>query len=173
MPRNEQEARALQMGGLIVKALCCLAVVFLVTVATGCTHAPRLSRTTADIEIYRAEYMRNNPDGKYNEQIMKGEVTKGMDAVEVLASWGLPHLRRGSEHTDQESWVYYTIDDHTKQVISYELVFLSSELSRWFVDNNASGQGTLTPEDLVGMSRSADTSPDLGSTDTGTLRKKP
>lgn len=167
-------ARARQKEA-VVKHLLCMIVVIGVMGASACTHSPRLARSEEEVANYRSEYLRNNPNGKFNEQILKGEVTKGMDVFQVLASWGLPHLRRGSKNSDLESWVYYSLDDHTQHVISYELVFQTNTLSRWVVDNNAQGLGTLTPHDLIGIPTKGESpaNRDLGSADSGTLKKKP
>jgi hypothetical protein len=136
-----------------------------------------MSRGGEDVADLRSEYLRNNPEGEFNKHIVQSEVTKGMNVFEVLASWGLPHLRRGSQQSAAESWVYYTIDEHTDKVISYELVFIKDSLTRWIVDGNVPGLGTLTPRDLIGIP-TVGLSPSgaeakRASTDSGTLKKKP
>jgi hypothetical protein len=127
-----------------------------------------------DVDRYRSEYLKNNPDGKYNSNILNGEVTKGMDVFAVLASWGLPHLRRGSAQSSTESWVYYSLDEHTQKVLSYELIFVDDTLKRWILDDNAQALGTLTPRDLIGIPTTGDTpdAKDLRSADKGTIKKK-
>lgn len=148
-----------------MRSLVFFAVCLLVLVA-GCSHSPRMIRHTPDVDVYRAEFLRNNPDGKYNQNIVKGEVSKGMTVLEVIASWGLPHVRRGAKPSDTESWTYYTIDEHTHKVVSYELVFVSDQLNRWVIDENVPGQGTLTPKDLIGI-------PTVGETPIGGLVDTP
>jgi hypothetical protein len=81
----------------------------------------------------REEYLRNNPDGKYNALITEGRVVKGMGILEVLASWGMPNDRRSTEEGDAEFWAYYAKDEHTQKYVSYELVFEKRILARWVV----------------------------------------
>jgi hypothetical protein len=110
-----------------------LLLVLAATVAVSCSQLPRSNKSTEEMAGIRAEYLQNNPDGKYTDHIMEGRVVKGMSTLEVLASWGLPNVRRNWNRDDAEFWTYYARDEHTQQVVSYDLVFENKLLTRWVV----------------------------------------
>ena len=61
---------------------------------------------TEYIRMLRQEFFKTHPDGKYNEHIKKGEVVRGMDFLEVLASWGNPDAReKPTQNLEQRSGV--------------------------------------------------------------------
>lgn len=111
----------------------CLLLVLAATVAVSCSQLPQTQKTTEEMASIRAEYLENNPDGKYTDYILEGRVVKGMGTLEVLASWGLPNVRRNWNKDDAEYWTYYARDEHTQQVVSYDLVFQNKMLTRWVV----------------------------------------
>ena len=126
---------------------CILLLVLVVTVAVSCSRLPRSTRSNDEMASIRAEYLQNNPDGKYNGHITEGRVVKGMNNVEVLASWGVPNVRRGWEHDKTEYWTYYAKDEHTQQLVSYDLVFDDRVLHRWVIGAPGAGLGTAQIED--------------------------
>ncbi|MDH3216032.1 MAG: hypothetical protein OEN01_07030 [Candidatus Krumholzibacteria bacterium] len=126
-------------------------LVVVIAFAASCSHSPRLPRGTQEVASLRAEYLQNNPDDPFKGQILNSEVSKGMNVLQVLASWGLPNVRRGYAQGHSESWTYYAVDEHTQKLLSYELVFYKSTLSLWVMDGDAAGLGTLTPRDLIGI----------------------
>jgi hypothetical protein len=79
----------------------------------------------------RAEYLANHPEGAYNAYIRDGCVVKGMGSVEVLASWGLPNVRRPGAEPNVEFWEYYARDEQSQMLVSYELAFVDKVLNRW------------------------------------------
>lgn len=111
----------------------CLLLVLVATVAVSCSQLPPSNKTNEEMAGIRAEYLQNNPDGKYTDHIMEGRVVKGMGTLEVLASWGLPNVRRNWNQDNAEYWTYYARDEHTRQVVSYDLVFEDKKLTRWVV----------------------------------------
>jgi len=111
----------------------CLLLVLAATVAVSCSQLPRSNKTPEEMASIRAEYLQNNPDGKYNDYILEGRVVKGMGTLEVLASWGLPNVRRNWNPDNAEYWTFYARDEHTGQVVSYDLVFENKKLTRWVV----------------------------------------
>lgn len=124
-----------------------LLLVFAVVVAVSCSQLPRSTKSPEEMASLRSEYLQNHPDGKYNQHILEGRVVKGMNTLEVLASWGLPNLRRGWKHDNSEYWTYYAKDEHTKQLLSYELVFEEMILSRWVVNTAVSTSLGTAPAD--------------------------
>ena len=109
-----------------------LAVIVL-TLTASCSQLPQSSRTDEQMTSVRAEFLQNHPEGMYNAYIKEGRVVKGMGIVEVLASWGLPNVRRPAPEGDVEFWAYYAKDEQTQQLVSYELVFEAKVLNRWTV----------------------------------------
>lgn len=121
-----------------MKWTCCVcALVFGVALIASCSSLPQSTHLDEGQADLRAEYLQNHPDGKYNVHISEGRVVKGMGIVEVLASWGLPNTRRSWQNDDAEYWAYYAKDEHTGQIVSYELIFEEQILSRWMINSNA------------------------------------
>jgi hypothetical protein len=120
-----------------------LLVVFAIGLTASCAHVPRMSNENQDTANLRAKYLREHPNSPYNQQIMRGEVTAGMDVTEVLASWGVPERRIGKPSNKQECWIYTVRDDHNENSVVYELVFVDRVLSRWIFDRRTTGSGVL------------------------------
>jgi hypothetical protein len=122
----------------------CIGLTMLVlALAASCSQLPQSSRTDEQMTSIREEYLANHPDGTYNAYIREGRVVKGMGNVEVLASWGLPNVRRPGPEPNVEYWEYYARDEQSKSLVSYELAFLDKVLNRWAVHADlASALGT-------------------------------
>lgn len=114
----------------ILRALPFLLVVFVL----ACSQNPprRDESTETDyLRMLRSEFFKTHPDGIHNEYIARGEVVRGMDFLEVLASWGNP-IKREKPSPDVEYWVYLD-EDETKDWIQYKFVFRKSVLEDWEV----------------------------------------
>lgn len=130
-----------------MKLMGCIPLLVLVSViSVSCSRLPQSVRSNEELASIRAEYLQNHPDGKYNDHILEGRVVKGMNSLEVLASWGVPNVRRGWEHDKTEYWTYYAKDEHTEQLLSYELIFDDKVLSRWVIGDQVRGLGTAVTE---------------------------
>jgi hypothetical protein len=105
----------------------CAAAVIL----ASCAYSPRVADESATVLSIRADYLRSNPGGRYNEYINRGEVVKGMNYVEVLASWGFPQSRLRLSERDFEYWRYVARDDATGDWIQYTFVFEGPALFEW------------------------------------------
>ena len=145
--------------------------------AASCSHAPRLATVPATRDDLRVEYLRNNPDGKHNRHIRKGEVTRGMSVIEVLASWGLPNTRRAGGAERHEYWTYYSHDKHTDTYTSYALVFETRVLLRWVIESNINSYDALVQRDLIGIPPQGKPQQPVGAKGSidegGALKKKP
>ncbi len=116
-----------------------------VVLLASCGGLPQSTRTDENTTSIREEYLKTHPDGKYNTYIQEGRIVKGMGVLDVLASWGLPNLRRPGEKTEEEFWAYHAKDELSQQVVSYELDFVNKVLTRWSVRTDlAGGLGTTT-----------------------------
>lgn len=118
-----------------------VSLVVAIGIAASCTHVPRSPNGSYTIASVRKQYLDDHPDGKFNEQIIRGELVKGMNVIEVLASWGLPERRQWAGNSSEESWVYTARDEHSQDVITYELVFKARVLSRWIVGRGTAASG--------------------------------
>jgi hypothetical protein len=121
-------------------------LLILFALVASCAHSPRSHKDSEAIKQIRLEYIRSNPDGEYNLHIQNGEVVKGMGFMGVLASWGLPNVRRISESSMYEYWTYYTEDKAAGMWTIYELMFKDQMLVSWIVDKNNAGEGGLRPD---------------------------
>jgi len=123
-----------------MRAIRSIAVVVLaLAFAVSCSPLPQSSRTDEQLTGLRAEYLNSHPDGKFNVLITEGRVVKGMSDLEVLASWGLPNIRRTADTGTAQYWAYYAKDEQTNKIVSYELVFESKLLRRWEVRYDIGG----------------------------------
>jgi len=111
---------------------------------SSCAPNPRIvAGSESDYLLQlRAEYLKSNPNGEYNEFIKRGEVVKGMDVVEVLASWGHPKIR--TKFTDStEEWTYREVDEQSKDWIDYTFTFRQGVLEEWELARHFAGGGSM------------------------------
>lgn len=136
-----------------MKFVCVLAVaVLLLILLPACSHLPRMPEGAgSDAAALRQAYFEAHPDGEFNECIRQGEVVRGMNVIEVLASWGVPNMRRAYAHATGQYWTYFVVDDASRRVMSYELVFDDRVLERWNIAQSVLTIDKLPPEDLSGM----------------------
>ena len=112
-----------------------------VLLTSSCAHAPRTSKDPRALSSIRTQYLADHPDGKFNKLIIKGEIAKGMNVLEVLAAWGLParrELDNGFEH-----WTYKQRDAYNNDSIKYELHFERRVLSEWDVTRVVASSGRV------------------------------
>jgi len=131
----------------------------------ACSHTPRMDDTkeTDYIRMLREEFFKTHPDGQYNEYIARGEVVKGMDFLEVLASWGNPNKRE--KPTDNvEYWIYLDVDEDSMDWVQYKFEFRKSVLSDWDLSRHvATGRGVDVPSDSNTQVLTGEGSTDIGS----------
>jgi hypothetical protein len=138
----------------------------------SCTSNPRmLSGTESDYLLQlRQEYLNSNPDGAYNEYIKRGEVVKGMDFLEVLASWGHPEVRT-KESALTEHWMYREVDEDSKDAVVYTFTFRRNVLAEWDLMRHFAAGGRIdVPEgrDRTSLTRGEYT----GTTGSGVPKKR-
>jgi hypothetical protein len=122
-------------------ALRSLLAVLAIGFTASCAHVPRMQTESLQTESLRAEYLQSHPKGPHNAQIVRGEIAKGMDLMEVLASWGVPERRFARKTTSREAWIYVMRDPYNTDYMEYELVFVDRVLSTWTLDRVTSGSG--------------------------------
>ncbi|MDH3216033.1 MAG: DUF2845 domain-containing protein [Candidatus Krumholzibacteria bacterium] len=129
-----------------------LLVALFIATTTSCAHTPRLPQDNPEVTSVRDHYLRTHPDGVYNQHIMKGEVARGMNVIEVLASWGLPERRLFDDATQSvstESWIYSMRDEFSRDRFTYQLVFEDRVLLRWTLDKGTAAGGGLWPSNAM------------------------
>jgi hypothetical protein len=126
------------------KTLRLVHVLPLLLIVVSCSHTPRMShdQETEYIRMLRREFFNTHPDGQYNEHIKKGEVVKGMDFLEVLASWGNPDKREKPVET-VEHWTYREVDESSKDFVQYKFIFKKNVLSDWELSRHFAKGGEL------------------------------
>jgi len=137
-------------GGIAMRQSSTIAFAFAVVatllVAAGCAHSPRVIDESPSMLTIRADYLQSNPDGPYNEHIHSGEVVKGMNYIEVLASWGVPDARYRTEpgEIEVEYWHYLSLDEISHDWTQHTFVFEKKKLVEWDVMRHVSHTGSLT-----------------------------
>lgn len=125
------------------------AVITLVAVSAaalaGCSYTPRTLNETASVLEIRNDYLAANPDGAYNDFIRRGEVTRGMNYTEVLASWGAPdaRVRTNDNKGEIEAWSYTTMDDLNGDWIQFTFMFEKKTLADWEIQRHVTVNGRL------------------------------
>ncbi len=122
-------------------ARCSLLVVLSIGLTASCAHVPTMLNENPETAKLRTEYLRSHPYGAHNAQIERGEVARGMDAMEVLASWGVPQKREARAKANKELWTYTSRDDQSGDAVVYELVFVDRILQRWSIERTTAGAG--------------------------------
>jgi hypothetical protein len=114
----------------------------LVALALACSHNPRRDQTDESdyIRMLRDEFFKTHPDGQYNHYIAQGEVVRGMDFLEVLASWGNPS-KREKPSPNVEYWVYLEEDEDSKDWVQYKFLFKGNVLDNWELVRHVSQGG--------------------------------
>ena len=110
----------------------------------ACAHAPSALNDDAAVLVMRQDYLSAHPDGRYNAYIAKGEVVRGMNYLEVSASWGVPETRRLSGDKQSEFWTFFGKDDVSGDWIRYTFLFEKGILVDWQVNRHFTKNGTLS-----------------------------
>ncbi len=111
-----------------------LLVVLGAIVLLGCSGVSMIERENLTRPEAREEFVVNNPGGSYNEFIRNGEIVKGMDIYEVMASWGLPNVYLVSNSEPLEHWIYYVQNEDSRSILIYTLTFDDDCLHEWDID---------------------------------------
>jgi hypothetical protein len=155
-----------------IRTVLCLTALLLIL--PSCSHNPRmLSGTESDYLLkLRAEYLASNPNGMYNEYVERGEVVKGMDFLEVLASWGHPEIRK-KESSLTEQWTYTEVDEASKDWVVYVFTFRRNVLSEWDLYRHFAAGGQIDlPQGRASTSLTRGDYAGTSGTDSGTPKKR-
>jgi hypothetical protein len=125
-----------------------LAAVVAAASLAACAVAPPTRTETTSIRQIREEFFRSYPDGRYNQNINRGEVLKGMSLFEVLASWGIPDGRVIKSESNHERWIYVLVDDRSLDWVRYDFVFQSNQLTEWEKTPHVANGASLTLREM-------------------------
>jgi hypothetical protein len=116
-----------------------------IAVTAGCSYTPRTLNESASVLEIRNDFLTSNPDGEFNEFIRKGEVTRGMNYSEVLASWGAPdaRIRTNDNKGEIEAWSYTALDDINGDWIQFTFQFEAKMLADWDIQRHVTMNGRL------------------------------
>jgi hypothetical protein len=143
----------------------CLLLLFI-----ACAHTPQALNDDLTVRQMREEFLREHPDGQYNPYISKGEVVRGMDVLEVSASWGIPETRRQSKDRKLEYWTYFSSDEISGDWSRYTLTFEGKVLSDWHVVRHFAKNGQLT-QTSTATDATATSTPGVSSSGLGTKKR--
>lgn len=125
--------------------------------AAGCNSYRYLRDSTPQLEQMRYEYVRSNPGGKYNNDILAGRLMPGMSRLQVRVTWGDPdQVRAGSTPGIDQIWAYAE-NEPSRGTSVYELHFSgevleSVEIQRAALVLNTSPTATEKPVPADGAS---------------------
>ena len=142
-------------GILIAIALLCTGI--------GCSGISNTEQEFFTRPEAREQYIIAHPDCPFDNQIRNGEIIRGMEIYEVIASWGLPNVYLVSKEESKEFWIYYVQDTESKLVLIYTLTFSDVYLEGWDIDQKRFDDYRIVSDMSVGK-KSAGT--------IGTIRKK-
>jgi len=115
--------------------LSCLPLALIVLLLlTGCTPVSLVEKANLTDKVTRENFIENHPDCPFKDYIREGEIVRGMDIYEVIASWGLPNVYVTSKETDYEYWVYYVACENSNSILIYTLKFNGDMLEDWDID---------------------------------------
>jgi hypothetical protein len=124
-----------------------LIAVVMALISTGCAHSPRAIEVSPSVLAIRGDFLDSNPDGPFNIYIERGEVVRGMNFVEVLASWGAPRARYRTESETVgtvEYWHYFWRDETSQDWTQFTFVFERKQLAEWDITRHVSKNGSLS-----------------------------
>ena len=108
----------------------------------GCSCVSTVERVNRTPVACREDYVMLHPESAHGENIVNGEIVRGMGSNEVLASWGLPNVYIVTRTSPTEQWVYYLRDRDSLTMLIYTLTFADDTLQVWDVDQKRFvGQG--------------------------------
>ena len=100
----------------------------------GCSGLSTVERAELTNIESREHFINTNPGSIYCENIRNGEIVRGMNIYEVIASWGLPNVYLVAQKEPRENWIYYVQDQDTRSILIYTLTFSSDLLNGWDID---------------------------------------
>ena len=111
-----------------------LIAALLLVVMLGCSGVSTVERADLTKVESREHFIDLNPNSLFCEHIRNGEIVRGMNIYEVIASWGLPNVYLVSQENVSENWIYYVEDRDSRSILIYTLTFSDDKLETWEID---------------------------------------
>ena len=103
---------------------------------SGCSCTSQVEREEFTSSAAREIYIEGHPESAFQENIRNGEIVRGMNEDEVIASWGMPNVYLTSREREEERFIYYVQDRSTNSVLVYMLDFDADNiLYDWDIDS--------------------------------------
>jgi len=90
---------------------------------SGCSCTSQVEREDFTSIEAREIFIDGHPESTFQENIRNGEIIRGMNEDEVIASWGMPSVYLTSSVRDEERFIYYIQDRDASSVLVYMLDF--------------------------------------------------
>ncbi len=132
----------------------------LLFLVNGCSCSSQIEREEFTSRDSREVYVEGHPGSVYQENILNGEIVRGMSVNEVVASWGMPNVYLASRDGGEERLVYYVQQKGMNSVLVYMLDFDENDiLKNWDIDQKRLSSYSLvdyeaTPERNGNITRS-------------------
>ncbi len=102
---------------------------------SGCSCTSHIERENFTSSEAREIYIEGHPESAFQENIRNGEIVRGMNGDEIVASWGMPNVYLTSSVNDEERFIYYIQDRGAGSVLVYMLDFDEDNiLYDWDID---------------------------------------
>ena len=111
-----------------------IAALLVVAVMLGCSGVSTVERADLTRLESREHFIELNPNSLFCEYVRNGEIIRGMNIYEVIASWGLPNVYLVSRKDHSENWIYYVEDRDSRSILIYTLIFRENMLEAWEID---------------------------------------
>jgi hypothetical protein len=133
-----------------MRYLLLLFAVSLLVFASGCSCTNQVEREDFTSASAREIYIDGHPESSFQENIRNGEIIRGMNEDEVIASWGMPNVYLVSRVRDEERFVYYIQDRGANSVLVYTLDFDEDNiLYNWDIDEKRLSSYSLVRYDDI------------------------
>ena len=124
-----------QQGGSFMRYLPLLFAMSLLVFVSGCSCNSQIEREDLTSSDAREIFIEGHPESAFQENIRNGEIIRGMNEDEVIASWGMPNVYLTSTKRNEERFIYYLQDKGTNSVLVYMLDFDGDNiLHDWDID---------------------------------------
>lgn len=95
----------------------------------GCRNYHYMRDSTPMLEEGRSGYVNAHPYEEYNNMILRGRLSTGMNRSQVYATWGRPDFVWPSDGEIDESWAYKETEE-SRGMTSFTLRFSHGVLKR-------------------------------------------
>jgi len=103
-------------------------------IALGCSGMSTVERANLTNPSAREGYVKTHSGDAHALFVQDGEITRGMSADEVIASWGMPNVYTLSRTEQSENWIYYVRARDAAAIITYRLTFKADTLAAWDIE---------------------------------------